>query len=92
MTSVLIYKKVLCIDICEFFKKTFIAFLPIYILFVVTNIALNYLIDIEGWLSVGIKGLTFVTIMSLSLYSLVMNKEEKKFISSLIKSITHKLR
>lgn len=88
----IIYKKVLCIDICEFFKKTFIAFLPIYILFVVTNIALNYLIDIEGWLSVGIKGLTFVTIMSLSLYSLVMNKEEKKFISSLIKSITHKLR
>lgn len=88
----IIYKKILHIDIYKFFKDTFIVFLPAFALCLATCFALNYFVCIEGWLSVGIKGIIYCVIMALALYIMVMNKEERELAGSLVKSIIHKLR
>lgn len=88
----IIYKKVLHIDIYKFFKETFIVFLPAFSLCLVACFALNHFVSIEGWLSVGVKGIIYCVIMALALYFMVMNKEERELANSFIKSIIHKFR
>lgn len=88
----IIYKKILHIDIYKFFKDTFIVFLPAFALCLAACFALNYFVCIQGWLSVGIKGIIYCITMALALYIMVMNKEERELAGSLVKSIIHKLR
>ena len=76
----IIYKNVLHIDICKFFKETFVVFLPAFILCLVVCFALNHFVCIGGWLSIGIKGIIYCVIMITSLFFFVMNKEEKEFV------------
>ncbi len=82
-----IYKKILHIDIYKFFKETFVVFLPAFALCLGVCFVLNHFVDISGWLGIGIKGIIYGIIMALSLFYLVMNKEEKELVISLIRRV-----
>lgn len=83
----IIYKKVLNIDIYKFFKETFVVFLPAFALCLAVCFTLNYLVGVSGWLGIGIKGVIYCIIMAMALFYLVMNKEEKEFVISLIRRV-----
>lgn len=85
-----IYKNVLHIDIYKFFKETFVAFLPAFILCLAVCFTLYHFIGISGWLGIGIKSVIYCIIMAMALYYLVMNKEEKELVISLICKMLYK--
>lgn len=85
-----IYKNVLQIDIYKFFKETFLVFLPAFALCLVTCFALNHWVGIGGWLGIGIKGVIYCITMTMVLFYLVMNKEEKELVISLIHRMLYK--
>lgn len=80
----IIYKKVLNIDIYKFFKETFVVFIPAFALCLTVCFTLNHIVGVSGWLGIGIKGVIYCIVMVMALFYLVMNKEEKALVISLI--------
>ena len=77
-----ILTKYLNINICFFFKETFLRFLPLLMFLLLVGLFLNSLITIQGWLGFILKGTCFIIINLLGLYVWVMNDYEKQLLLS----------
>ncbi len=90
---VIIFKKVLNLDMWKFFKATFLKITPFLLIVLCFGLSLEYFNPItSGYLRFFINGVTFVIVFAIIMVLFVMNNYEKELIFGTIKKVLRKFR
>lgn len=85
-----IYYKYLNLNMLEFYKQTYLPFMPAMFLSLVFGISLNLIIPIDGWLGFFLKGVSVVIFYSTIIWFIVLNSFEKNLFRNISKKISTK--